>query len=223
MSGFFSPNSKLYKFMEWLTNAAALNILWLLCCLPIVTIGASTTAAFTVGLRMVNENEGYISKDFFKAFKENIKQGIPMSFITLICFWAVYLDFQIYNAVEENGLVFLIIGIIAAYVFSFSFLYVYPLLARYENTIFGTLKNSFRISMKYFLRSLLLLVLIVFELACIFWNGTTLFVGVIFGGAFVILTVSWFANEIFTELEKIPGTVAEKPADDISEDEHTEE
>lgn len=210
MSNLFSPNSKLYKFMEWLTNTFVLNILWLLLCLPVVTIGASTIAAYTVALKMTNENEGHIAQDFFKAFKANIKQGIPMTFITALCAEVLYLDFQICKIAEENSLIFLIIGIITAYVFIFSFLYVYPLLARYDNTIFRTLKNSFRISMKYFLRSLLLVVIVAFELAAIFWNTKTVFVGLIFGGAFVMLTVSKFANDIFEKLEKIPGTVAEK-------------
>ena len=121
----------------------------------------------------------------------------------------MYLDFRIFRVVEENSYVFLIIGIVAAYVLGFSLLYAYPLLARYENTVLNTLKNSFRISMKYFLRSLLLVILIAFEIAVMFWNLATLILIVIVGPAFVMLTVSSFAMIIFRELEKVPGTVAE--------------
>ncbi|MDE6710697.1 MAG: hypothetical protein K2J76_09450, partial [Oscillospiraceae bacterium] len=76
-------------------------------------------------------------------------------------------------------------------------------------TVINTLKNSFRISMKYFLRSLLLVLLIAFEIAIMFWNTATLILIVIAGPAFVMLTVSSFAMIIFRELEKVPGTVAE--------------
>lgn len=210
MAGFFSPDSKPYKFMSRLTDVVKLNLLWLLFSLPVVTIGISTIAAFTVTLRMVDDEEGHIAADFIKAFKSNWKQGIPMTFISIISIWAVYLDFQIYNAVEENAVVFLIIGIIAAYVVSFSLMYIYPLLARYENTIVNSLKNSFSISMKYFLRSLLLLIILAFEFAVIMWNYTTMFIGVLMGPVFMMFTVSGFAMGIFKKLEKEPGTVSEK-------------
>lgn len=209
MAGFFSVDSKLYKFMSKLTDLFKLNFLWLVFSLPIVTVGISTTAAYTVALKMAENQEGYIAGDFLKAFKANWKQGLVMTFITIICVWAVYLDFRIFSVVEENSYVFLIIGIVAAYVLGFSLLYAYPLLARYENTVLNTLKNSFQISMKYFLRSLLLVILIAFEIAVMFWNLATLILILIVGPAFVMLTVSSFAMIIFRELEKVPGTVAE--------------
>ncbi len=208
MAGFFSPDSKLYKFMSRLTDVFVLNVMWLLFSLPVVTMGASTIAAFTVTLHMAEDTEGHPAAEFFKAFKSNIKQGIPMTFITLLCIWAVYLDFRISGAVEENGVVFLIIGIIAAYIFTFSLLYVYPLLARYENTILNSLKNSFRISMKYFLRSALLVFILVFEVILIMWNYTTMFVGLLIGPVFIFFTISGFAIKIFRELEKSPGTIS---------------
>lgn len=208
MAGFFTPESKPYKFMERLTDVVKLNLLWLLFSLPIVTVGASTIAAYTVTLKMVDDTEGRIAHEFVQAFKSNLRQGIAMSFISVICLWAAYLDLQIAN-VSENGVIFLIIGVIGAYVFTFSLLYAFPLLARYENSVPATLKNSFRIAMKYFLRSLFLVVIIVFELAVIFWNLTTLFVGVLVGPVFIMFTVSGFAVGIFKELEKIPGTTKE--------------
>ena len=217
MAGFFSVDSKLYKFMSKLTDLFKLNFLWLVFSLPIVTLGISTTAAYTVALKMAEGQEGYIGGEFLKAFKANWKQGFVMSFITIICVWAVYLDFRIFSVVEENAYVFLIVGIVAAYVLGFSLLYAYPLLARYENTILNTLKNSFRISMKYFLRSLLLVLLIAFEIAVMFWNLATLILIVIVGPAFIMLTVSSFAMIIFRELEKVPGTVAETVSEETGE------
>lgn len=221
MAGFFSVDSKLYRFMSKLTDLFKLNFMWLVFSLPIVTIGISTTAAYAVALKMAEGQEGYIGSEFLKAFKANWKQGLVMSVITIICVWAVYLDFQIFSAATENFVVFLIIGIVTAYVLGFSLLYAYPLLARYENTVMNTLKNSFRISMKYFLRSILLVLLIAFEIAVMLWNTATLILVVIVGPAFVMLTVSSFAMIIFRELEKVPGTVAEPSAEEAAETEST--
>ena len=208
MAGFFSPDSKLYRFMCRLTDMVKLNLLWILCSLPLVTVGAATIAASSISLKIADGQEGYIGRDFFKAFRDNLKQGISMSFITVLCLWVVWIDFQLFSAAEENSLLFLITGIIAAYVFTFSLLYVFPLLARYENTVLNCLKNSFRISMKYFLRSLLLVVIVAFEATVMFWSRKTLILLVVAGPAFINLTVCSFASIIFRELEKIPGTVS---------------
>lgn len=213
MAGFFSTDSKLYKFMTKLTDLVKLNLMWLVFSLPLVTLGISTIAAYTVTLKMAEGQEGYIARDFLKAFKENWKQGIVMSFITILCAWAVYLDFQLFHA--DGSWIFLVIGIVAAYIFIFSLLYAYPLLARYENTLLNTLKNSFRIGMKYFLRSLLLIFLAAFEIAVMIFNETTYILIVIVGPAFVMLTVSSFAMIIFRDIEKTPGSVAEPT---VSED-----
>ncbi len=202
MAKFFSTDSHFYKFMSRLTDVFKLNFLWLLCSLPIVTIGASTIAAFSVTLKMVDDNEGYIAKDFFKAFKANLKQGIVMSFVSILCAWVIYLDFQIYRAVETNGWLYLAIGVVTTYIFAFSMLYVYPLLARYENTIFNTLKNSFRISMKYFFRSIFIFLVVALEIAIIFWTNTTLFIGALIGPACIILTISGPAMAIFRLIDK---------------------
>lgn len=202
----FSLNSPVYIFMQRLWDVFRLNLLWLLCSLPIVTLGCSTIAAYSVTLRMSEDSEGHIVSDFFKAFKANWKQGIPMSFITIICFMAVSLDFQIYNALEENSLPFLIIGVFAAYIFTMSLLYVYPLLARYENTIFKSLKNSYRLSMRYFGRTILLIFIVAFEVVIIIWNTTTMFIGLLIGPACIMFTISGVAMHIFRDIEKEPDS-----------------
>lgn len=217
MAGFFSTDSKLYRFMCRLTDVLKLNLLWIIFSLPVVTLGISTIAASAVSLKIADGQEGYIARDFIKAFKENWKQGIPMSFITLVCIWTVYLDFQLFNKAEEHEVMFLIIGIVAAYLFTFSLLYVYPLLARYENTIFNSLKNSFHISMRYFLRSLLLVIIVAFEIAVMIWNRKTMILLVLVGPAFVNITICSFAIMIFRDIEKTPGSVIEKNTDEQNE------
>ncbi|MBP1561552.1 MAG: DUF624 domain-containing protein [Oscillospiraceae bacterium] len=218
MASFFSTDSKLYRFMSRFTELVKISLLWLVFSLPIVTLGISTIAAFTVTLHMADGQEGYVGREFLHAFKSNWKQGIPMSFITLLCIWVLYLDFQLCRAAQENTVLFLIAGIVTAYIFVFSFLYVYPLLARYENTVMNSLKNSFSIGMRYFLRSLLLVFIVAVEVVTIAWNYTTLFVGALVGSGIIMYTISGFAMAIFRELEKIPGTVPAKENTEDTED-----
>ena len=108
---------------------------------------------------------------------------------------------------------FLIFGIIAAFVFGMSFIYAFPLSARYENTLIGTLKNSVNIATRYFLRTLLLVAVLAVEVIIFIFNYTTLLIGVLIGPACIMLTISGFALHFFKEIEKEPGAVQDKNAD----------
>jgi uncharacterized membrane protein YesL len=151
---------------------------------------------------MVDGEEGYVIRQFVQAYKRNVKQGILLGLIALACSYAVWMDFQLFNAVENNPMVFLIAGIITGFLFFCSLLYVFPQAARYENTIPAMLKNSFRISMKYFGRTLILVIVMMIEIGAFIWNSTTMFIGLLIGPACVIYTISAMAKPIFREIEK---------------------
>lgn len=200
---FFSPDSPVYRFMQRLTDIVILNLLWLLFSLPVVTLGCSTAAAFSVTLKFVDDTEGHVWNDFIKGFRDNFRQGIPLSFISIIAPTAVYLDFKLASD-AENAVPFLIIGFLSAYVLIFSLLYVYPLITRYENTVINSLKNSFRLGMKFFGRTVLLIFIAALELVIIFWDYNTLFVGALIGPSCIMYTISGTATYIFKEMEKEP-------------------
>ena len=200
--GFFSVDGHLYRFIARFWDMIKLNFFWLLCSLPIVTMGASTAAAFTITLKMVDDQEGYIAKDFFPAFKANLKQGSIMGILLLLAMIALWLDFQFFNLLENNPIIFLIMGFLGLFIFTLTFLYAFPLLARYQNTIPNIMRNSFDISIRYFVRTLLLIILLVFEILICLWNEWTLIVAALIGPACIFLTISGFALRIFRELDK---------------------
>ncbi|MDD6812722.1 MAG: YesL family protein [Lachnospiraceae bacterium] len=203
---FFSVDSPLYRFLNRLWDVIQLNFFWLVCSIPIITIGASTAAAFRVCLKMVDDEEGYIGREFLKGFKENWKQGTVVGFLTLLCTYVVYLDVQIFEAVEGNPVIFLIIAMVSGFLFFLCLIYAFPLLARYRNSLLGTLKNSFTISRRFFLRTLLLAFVIMVELLVWFYSSTTLFIGFFIGPACIMFTIAGVALRIFQTLEKEPNT-----------------
>lgn len=213
---FFSVDGALYKFLSRLWDMVKLNFMWLLFSLPIVTVGAATVAAYSVTLKMADEQEGYVARQFVKAFKENWRQGIPMGLLALFCSYAVYLDFELQRVAEGDSTMFLIFGIVAAFVFGMSFIYAFPLSARYENTLIGTLKNSVNIATRYFARTLLLVAILAVEVIVFIFNYMTLFFGLLIGPACIMLTISGFALHFFKEIEKEQGAVREK---DMGKDE----
>jgi len=199
--GLFRVDGPVYEFFRRFVDVLILNFLWLLFSLPVVTIGASTVAVYSVTLKMVEDREGYIAKSFIKAFKENLRQGIVLGLLAIGAFYFVYLNIHMFYAIESNPLPLLIMGIFAGVYFIFSFLYAFPLSARYKNTLRKTLNNSFQISIRYIGRTLLLLLIIAFIIIVGMYNFTTIFFAILIGPAFIMFTVSAFALKIFRKIE----------------------
>lgn len=211
---FFSVDSPLYKFMCRLFDMFKLNLMWLVCSLPIVTMGAATTAAYTITLKMVDEEEGYIAGPFWKEFKRNLKKGSVLGIIMLVALYAIYLDFQLFHAAKNNNMLFMVVGVMAVFLLFMHMIYAFPLLARYENTIINTLRNSYAIAAKYLGRTAFLAVLLLLELCIIFWNQTTIYFGILFGPACIILTISGFAKQFFMLIEQENAMEKEETEED---------
>ncbi|MCI9324582.1 MAG: YesL family protein [Lachnospiraceae bacterium] len=203
---FFSVDSPLYRFLSKLLDVIRLNFLWILFSIPLVTIGASTVAALSVALKMADDEEGYIGRSFLKAFRENWKQGTVLGLITLVALYAIYLDFQFFEALEGNPMIFLLVGILSIVVVVSALLYAYPLAARYENTLFRTIQNSIDITRRYVGRTLFLVFVLSLEFLLFQFNQTMMFFAILLGPGFMIYTLAAFSKKTFLLIEKENGT-----------------
>lgn len=203
---FFSVDSPLYRFLSKLLDVIRLNFLWILFSIPLVTIGASTVAALSVALKMADDEEGYIGRSFLKAFRENWKQGTALWLITAVALYAIYLDFQFFEALEGNPMIFLLVGILSIVVVVSALLYAYPLAARYENTLFRTIQNSIDITRRYVGRTLFLVFVLSLEFLLFQFNETMLFFAILLGPGFMIYTLAAFSKKTFLLIEKENGT-----------------
>lgn len=206
----FSTDGIIYKIMQGLMSIVKINFLWMVFSLPIVTLGGATIAAFDVCMKLAAGEEGYVGRDFVESFKKNFKTGIPYGLLLLFCAYVVWLDFSLFEQIESNPIILLIMGMVAAFVFILCFLFAFALQARYENTLINTLKNSSDIAIKYFVRTLTLLFAIGFQVVLFLWNQVTLFVGFLVGPACIIYTIGSYARIFFDELEQEPGAVTYK-------------
>lgn len=193
--------------MQNLVALVKINLLWMLFSLPIITLGGATIAAFDVFLKMADDEEGYMGRQFVESFKKNFKNGIPYGLLLLFCSYVVWLDFSLFEQIEGNPIILLIMGMVAAFVFLLCFLFAFPLQARYENSLINTLKNSADISIRYFVRTLTLIIALAIEAAFFLWSSTTMFLGLLMGPACLIYTVTGYAKIFFREIEKEPGSV----------------
>lgn len=154
---FFSYDSKFGQVMVALTYGTFLNLLWAVCCLPVFTIGASTTALYYAALKMSKGEESYPARMFFRAFKENFRQATVLWLILLSigCLLAAdgYILYHLRLSSAGTFAIFwtllLAVVIASAVVYVIILMYVFPLTASVTNTTFNLLKNSLLIGVRY--------------------------------------------------------------------------
>lgn len=158
----FSIEGKLFKALTKAGDFLILGFFGVLFSLPIVTIGASLTAMFYVGMKLVRDEESYVFRGFFKAWKQNFKQGFLMELIVAVIAALLITDVRIcYTWANDGGgfavrlFMFALIGILL--VLSAVVLYAFPMLAKFDNSVIKTLKNSLILCMHHLPQTFIML------------------------------------------------------------------
>ena len=166
MGSIFNLDSPLMQFFNRLTDLIILNIVCLICCLPVVTAGASLTALHYMTLKMVKGEEGYIIRGFFKSFRANFRQATVIWILFMAVTILFLIDIRIMNLMSDTLPEVLKTMITCFYLFvCLTVMYVFPLLARFENTIKMSIKNAFLMSILHIGKSLIMAV--VYFLPCL--------------------------------------------------------
>lgn len=160
MDRFFNMDNKFFSVMGRVADLIILNVIFLICCLPIVTIGASLTALHYVTLKMARNEESYIVKSFFRSFKQNFKQATIINLIMLLIGAVLYFDLQIVTGMSGSlSQVLYIIFIAFGFLYLIVFLYLYPVLAKFYNSIRNTFRNAFLMAVRHLPYTLLMAVI----------------------------------------------------------------
>lgn len=171
-----SYDSPFGRFMNRLVDVIVLCLLTLLCCLPVVTIGAAFTALFYVLLKMVRDKDISIVQTYFKGFRDNFFKSTILWLIMAVILTVLYLDFYLLTTVAMNngGLIKAILLIIGA-LFLMVANYIFPMQAQFENTVFGTIKYSFLVCVMNLPRSLLLLLILLLPIIILLFFPETIY------------------------------------------------
>lgn len=169
MNRFFNMDNKFFVFMGRVADLIILNLLCLICCIPIVTAGASITAMYYVTLKMARDEESYIVRSFFKSFKENFKQATIINVIMLATAIMLFLDLNIVNNMEGTMYkVLFCIFIAFTFLYALLFLYIYPVLSKFYNTIKNTFVNAFLMAIRHLPYTFLMLVISLIPIGILF-------------------------------------------------------
>lgn len=150
MSNMFNPDSGFSRFMNKISDLFILNFLWIIFSIPIITIGASTTALYSVNLKLINnEEEDSIIKCFLKAFKENFKKStIIWIFILIISIvLGVNLVFWLKSGLSISyfTLPFILFSLL---IFLLVTPYIFPILTKTKCSIANVFKYCFFVALK---------------------------------------------------------------------------
>lgn len=143
MRNFFSPDNPVMEFIAKIFDLVVLNLIFIFSCVPIVTIGASTSALSYVTLKMVRGEDPYIWKNFWKSFRQNFKQGTLIWILSILIFIFLGMDFYIINS--QNTMLFAVVRVLLWIVCAVGlsvFLYVFPVISHFVCTTKQALKNA---------------------------------------------------------------------------------
>ncbi|MBQ6323178.1 MAG: YesL family protein [Lachnospiraceae bacterium] len=197
MRGFFNLDGPLFSFFSRIADLAILNILFLICSLPIVTIGASLTAMSYVTLKMKDGVEGYVWKSFLKSFRQNLRQATIIWIGMLLLLGLLGADFLILRTMSGalRSVLFAVV-LIGFLLWLLLLLYVFPILSRFDNTIPNTLRNALLIALANAPRALLMVFILIAAFLVTFWNAMTIAGGIMIWLILGFALLSWINSTL---------------------------
>ena len=208
MGRFFNLDSPVMVALTKMADLIIVNLLAFFCCLPIITVGASMTALHYVVLKIVRDEECYIVRSFFKSFKENFKQATIIWLIEVLLIIIFAADFWIIRN-AQNSLLLIGVAILAVLALTLA----YPLLAKFDNSVKMTLKNSALMGIMILPKTILMVACWALPLIIIFWVPQIMPVTFCFGMSGPALLNAFLYNKTFRKFEPEQDV---KDADDWS-------
>lgn len=172
----FSTENPVWRAMDKMSDLMILNFLFILFSIPIFTIGASMTALYTVTFKMLDETEGNLFKNFFKAFKSNFRQATVIWLAVLAAGIFLACDFMlVYTSTNFFMKIFMVVVGIVAIVYAMFVSWVFPLQCKFQNTIKTTMKNALLLMVIHMFPTTLLITVLNVAPILVLWFQTSLF------------------------------------------------
>lgn len=210
MGKLFDMDSPVMRFLGLVGDMLILNIMVIICCIPIITVGAAYTAMHYVLLKIVRGEEGYLVKGFFKSFVRNFKQATLLWLLMLLVIGIFAGDIFIFS---YSGVVFsrmVVIAVMAvAVILLLVSMYIFPVLARFDNTIRNTLKNAALLAFINFPKTILMAVFYALPLVIGYFSPYSYIYLFMFGISIPAYGAAWLYSGIFKKYEPEPEVVSD--------------
>lgn len=201
----FDPDSRFAQFLIRLCDLILLNVVYLLTCLPLFTIGAATAALYDTVFRMDTEREGKLMATYFHSFRENFRQGTAVWLLLVVYGIATWMNMNIFSDMGGGfGYGLFVLSMVIVVIGLFVAAYVFPLMSRFQYKTGALLQNSLLLSVLYLPRTLLVCIINTFPWLLLLVNLY----------AFCKLGFLWFAL-YFAAAAYFNSRVLKKVVDDL--------
>lgn len=133
MGDLLKEGSPLRELLDTVGRLIMLTMVWLICCLPVVTIGASCTAFYYSTVKAVRHEVGYPIQEFFRSFKQNLGRGLVME--VLLALWVIFLmmNWNVVKQLDDSHSYWMMIGQIPLYLLTMCYLmFAFPVMSRFS-------------------------------------------------------------------------------------------
>ena len=192
-------DGKFVKVLNRIADLVGLNLLAILFCIPIITIGASITAVYGCIFRIQEKREGYLTKDFWKLFKECFRSSTIIYLVGAAVVAMLYLDYQIFATNSRLDILQVLVvagGILVAEIFTYAF----PMESYFENSLKATVKNALLLGISNIPYTLLMLGINVFPFFLVARIPVTFGIWFLIGISGVAWINSFFLKKIFSKV-----------------------
>ena len=192
-------DGKFVKVLNRIADLVGLNLLAILFCIPIITIGASITAVYGCIFRIQEKREGYLTKDFWKLFKECFRSSTIIYLVGVAVVAMLYLDYQIFATDSRLDILQVLVvagGILVAEIFTYAF----PMESYFENSLKATVKNPLLLALSNIPYTLLMLGINVFPFFLVARIPVTFGIWFLIGISGVAWINSFFLKKIFSKV-----------------------
>ena len=210
MKSIFHFDSPVMRFLGKIADLMILNILYLISCIPLVTIGAANAALYDVCARL-SRDDALIWRHYWKAFRSNFKKATAIWLILAAVAAILYgcgIYYWSYDMPGED--ISVVMLAVAAGIWLLTYSWVFPLQARFENTIKRTLLNGLLCSFSYFPRTILMAIANAIPLAVF------LFLPGYFLNYLFVFLVFWFSCSAYLLTLLLKKTMAQ--LEDLAQD-----
>jgi len=160
----FSYDGFFWRAMGKAMDMILLSFWWVLTCIPVITIIPASIALYYTAAKVLRKNVGYVTQEYFRSFRQNLKQGIGLNmlYLLIVLFLAGIHGFVEWQSLESNfGKVYYVFYLVFILVWVCVTFYLLPVLSRFQVSIFG----AFRLSLYFGARNLLTMIPMVITLA----------------------------------------------------------
>ena len=203
---FFVIDSPVMRFLGRIGDIIILNLIFVVTALPVVTVGMALSALYTVAMKLARGEDPSVLREYIRAFWRNRKPATICWLIMAAAGALIFLDFRLAGAF--GGTLYTVVRLLLAMIFGvwmLTFLYLFPYIARFGNTVFHSVKNALFLSAAHLPSTVMMLVISIGLAVITLFTSRTFVIGTIWwffaGFAAAAYTQSFLFCRIFSKYE----------------------